>query len=1066
MQARRCRSTAVPRAAHAGGSAAIRIAALSIAVVGGALALSPTNASAYPGIRKAFNARYPWVRGTVFDGSGATQCGMCHRTSYGFDFGGERNPFGQAVQSQFLDDGGPCSNADCALHNVENLDSDGDGVTNVAEIQALTWPGYSNATCPADAGWHCEPPGSPNADHDGDRYTPAQGDCNDSDANVHPNAMDYCGDDRDQDCDGVDAACTTSAEAVQVPREFKVELFASGLDHPAYMATSPDGKLYVAQHTGRIVMFDSNASSLPATPSTFADDLFQPYGVAFGSDNRLYVTQQDGTILALEDTDHDGAADVTLNVVPVPLCNFCIPFSLQGLLFDENQNLFVGLSASDLFLSSVLKIPPGGSATVFASGIRNPTDMTFTLDGKMMVPDNGPETSDELNYVVEGGNYGWPDYTGYPPPDTGTLPPIQLYPKGEAPTGITTYTGDEWCGYKGDLFISFFHFDSFDTPKLKGKIERVKIGDDAGSPNVLLTEHFATRIESPIDVVFDGAGYMYIDTYFGGDIFRVSPRDTDHDGIADVCDTNDDNDGVPDATDNCPALAGASQSDSDGDGVGNACDNCPSTANPDQADLDLNGTGDACGERYCGEISARDGTSSASDTAHARTSALLYALPVAYAVLRRRSQRRPARQSHGSARGAATLPWILACVITPWASRASATTIEVPGNQPSIQQAINAATTGDTVRVAPGIYYENLNFNGKAITVTSSGGAAVTTIHGGLVAPVVQFVTGEGRASVISGFTITRGLGRDLKNSSVEDQGGGISIDNASPTVTNNVIAENQGSHGFGGGVGFYASNADISNNVFRKNVSTGGAVGGVGGSPVITGNLIENTEGSLFGAGVSCLACTNPVVVGNTIRNNRIFQGGGVGFQAVTGGVIASNVIAGNVAELVGGGIALLTTTGVVVTNNTLVANRSPNGGGIYLFRSPTTITNNIIAQNQSTRTGGSITCRESDGTALGTNDLWMNSPSAPHGCTPGNGSIDADPKFVNPAAQDYHLAPTSPCIDAGNNNAPGLPATDVDGQSRVQDGDGNAAPVVDLGADEVSPPSLNGARTDAAQR
>ena len=53
---------------------------------------------------------------------------------------------------------------------------------------------------------------------------------------------------------------------------------------------------------------------------------------------------------------------------------------------------------------------------------------------------------------------------------------------------------------------------------------------------------------------------------------------------------------------------------------------------------------------------------------------------------------------------------------------AGAATINVPAGQPTIQAAINAASNGDTVLVAPGTYRENINFMGKAITVTSSGG--------------------------------------------------------------------------------------------------------------------------------------------------------------------------------------------------------------------------------------------------------------------------------------------------------------------------------------------------------
>jgi hypothetical protein len=57
----------------------------------------------------------------------------------------------------------------------------------------------------------------------------------------------------------------------------------------------------------------------------------------------------------------------------------------------------------------------------------------------------------------------------------------------------------------------------------------------------------------------------------------------------------------------------------------------------------------------------------------------------------------------------------------------------------------------------------------------------------------------------------------------------------------------------------------------------------------------------------------------------------------------------------------------------------------------------------------------------------------------------------FVQPAANDYHLLPGSPAIDAGNNGATALPATDLDGHARVLDGNGDTLAVVDIGADEA---------------
>lgn len=55
-----------------------------------------------------------------------------------------------------------------------------------------------------------------------------------------------------------------------------------------------------------------------------------------------------------------------------------------------------------------------------------------------------------------------------------------------------------------------------------------------------------------------------------------------------------DQDGVPDARDNCLGLPNPGQADRDGDLVGDVCDNCREASNAAQADQDGDGRGDAC----------------------------------------------------------------------------------------------------------------------------------------------------------------------------------------------------------------------------------------------------------------------------------------------------------------------------------------------------------------------------------------------------------------------------------------------------------------------------------------
>ena len=60
------------------------------------------------------------------------------------------------------------------------------------------------------------------------------------------------------------------------------------------------------------------------------------------------------------------------------------------------------------------------------------------------------------------------------------------------------------------------------------------------------------------------------------------------------------------------------------------------------------------------------------------------------------------------------------------------------------------------------------------------------------------------------------------------------------------------------------------------------------------------------------------------------------------------------------------------------------------------------------------------------------------------GVGNITNDPRFVNAAARDYHLQPTSPCINAGTNQDWMIGATDLEGLARIRGGR------VDMGAYE----------------
>jgi len=349
------------------------------------------------------------------------------------------------------------------------------------------------------------------------------------------------------------------------------------------------------------------------------------------------------------------------------------------------------------------------------------------------------------------------------------------------------------------------------------------------------------------------------------------------------------------------------------------------------------------------------------------------------------------------------------------ATVAYGTIIHVPGDQPTIQAGIDVAVDGDTVLVADGVYTgdgnKNLDFGGKAITVTSENGAENCIIDCEGDGRGFYFYRGEGEASVVSGFTITNG--------NVTNFGGGIyCCDNSSPTITNNTITGNSAS--YGGGI-YCCDNS----------------------SPTITNNTITGNSGSL-GGGIYCKDNSSRTITNNTITENSAYDGGGI-YCCESSPTITNNTITGNSAGRYSGGIHC------------------------HAYSSPT-ITNNTITENSAYEYGGGISCWDYSSPTITNTILWNDSPQEIYlfsssitvtysdiqgGGWPGIGNIDADPLFVDPENGDYHLLAGSPCIDAGTPE--GAPPDDIEGNPRDE--------FPDMGAYEyqgVGTGSINGKVTD----
>ncbi|MGA1869875.1 MAG: right-handed parallel beta-helix repeat-containing protein [bacterium] len=181
----------------------------------------------------------------------------------------------------------------------------------------------------------------------------------------------------------------------------------------------------------------------------------------------------------------------------------------------------------------------------------------------------------------------------------------------------------------------------------------------------------------------------------------------------------------------------------------------------------------------------------------------------------------------------------------------------------SVQAAIDAAVNGDKVIVNNGIYTENIDFKGKAITVQSVNGPAVSIIDGTAKDRVIGFNNDESADSVLDGFTLQNG-------SSSYYQGGGIYCSHSLPTITNCIITGNTAR--YGGGISCTSqASPTITNCIIIGNKADDG--GGIycedSSMPIITNCIIYGNNAKENGGGIYCQESSSPYIVNSILWNN-----------------------------------------------------------------------------------------------------------------------------------------------------------------------------------------------------
>jgi hypothetical protein len=314
--------------------------------------------------------------------------------------------------------------------------------------------------------------------------------------------------------------------------------------------------------------------------------------------------------------------------------------------------------------------------------------------------------------------------------------------------------------------------------------------------------------------------------------------------------------------------------------------------------------------------------------------------------------------------------------VRPHSARA-ATLCVAPGGAggcyASIQQAVNAATDGDTVQVSQGVYFETVVIS-KSLALEGGWNddfsaqdwdTYVTTIDAEGNGSVIRTALPFGVSAItvtIEGFTLMHG-----DASSYLGWGGGILLQDdfvgtSQFTVRHNVISNNYACpdssppscQGWGGGITVYGGSAVIADNFIGNNTARWEDGGGRGGGIAVSGYANVTIERNTIIANTAVFSTTGSWTA----------QGGGVDLSYAGDATLRDNEIRGNFAAVngtgYGGGVyAEGDLYDNVIAKNTASVNDTGYGGGVYAYHTGTfernTVEGNIASQNGD-GTGGGI--------------------------------------------------------------------------------------------------------------